>query len=143
MPSPFRRSQDGEAATKPQCNAVALVEAARLFGRSALLSQHCKIQIDELPNLRGARQLAYSYVTMSTQSKLCTKRCKSEWTARKHQGPFERVGDGAIGSTAAFEAVNLGSSPSPRATMQNKDRVRLQVNSKSFVCFRAGTRTRI
>ena len=65
----------------------------------------------------------------------------SEWTARKLQGPFERVGDGAIGSTAAFEAVNLGSSPSPQAIIHNYFKVRLQENSKSFVCFGFGPRS--
>jgi hypothetical protein len=30
----------------------------------------------------------------------------------------ERIGDGAIGSTVAFGAINLGSSPSPRANFR-------------------------
>jgi hypothetical protein len=47
---PFRPEDRGTKRPLQNRNAVALVEAARLFGRAALLPQHCKIQIDALPN---------------------------------------------------------------------------------------------
>jgi hypothetical protein len=51
---------------------------------------------------------------------------KRQWPAATRRSLSERVGDGAIGSTAAFEAVNLGSSPSPQAIIRNSFGVRLQ-----------------
>ena len=76
--------------------------------------------------ISGARQSAYSYATISAPQNVRTKRYRSERPVTKCHGAVERVGDGAIGSTAAFEAVNLGSSPSPQAIIHNDFYVRLR-----------------
>ena len=47
---PLRPEDRGTERPLQNRNAVALVEAARLFGRAALLPQHFKIQIDALPS---------------------------------------------------------------------------------------------